>query len=115
MKHALFPLDELEPGQKRAVTLGATAIIVIRSTGGDVYALRNICPHRGPKLTRGTLTNAVTGDRHGEYRISTRATLRCPWHGFEFDAATGVCLGDPAMRVRTYPVEVVDGMVVIDR
>ena len=36
--------------------------------------------------------------------------LRCPWHGWEFDLATGESQVDPSsIRVRPYPVEVADG------
>jgi nitrite reductase/ring-hydroxylating ferredoxin subunit len=32
--------------------------------------------------------------------------LRCAWHGWEFDIATGRALVDPRLRARTYPVTV---------
>lgn len=35
--------------------------------------------------------------------------LRCPWHGWEFDVTTGRSIFNPhAVRVRAYPVAVVD-------
>ena len=34
--------------------------------------------------------------------------VTCPWHGLEFEIATGRCLASPRLKVRTYPV-VVDG------
>ena len=39
--------------------------------------------------------------------------IRCPWHLWEFDIATGECLVDPQMRVKTYPVAIEDGVVVV--
>ena len=31
--------------------------------------------------------------------------LTCPWHGLEFDIATGKCLAFKELRVRTYEVK----------
>ena len=46
-----------------------------------------------------------------------RPVLRCPWHGFEYDLATGEpVVPAPAhrrMRLRTYPVELIGDEVVI--
>jgi nitrite reductase/ring-hydroxylating ferredoxin subunit len=39
--------------------------------------------------------------------------LRCAWHGWEFEIATGRALVDPSVRARTFPVAVVDGAVVV--
>ena len=39
--------------------------------------------------------------------------LRCPWHGWEFDLATGEALSNDR-HVRTYPVLVVDDAIYID-
>jgi hypothetical protein len=42
------------------------------------------CPHRGGPL---------------QACASDPALLRCPWHGYRFDASTGACLDDPRLRV----------------
>lgn len=47
----------------------------------------------------------------GHYELSGREVLRCPWHGWEFDAESGECPDDQRMRVKTYPVRVQDGTV----
>ena len=52
-----------------------------------------------------------------EYRYGRESrVLRCPWHGWEFDLETGEKLFDVTerARVRTYPVSVEDGRVVIN-
>ena len=50
-----------------------------------------------------------------QYGLEGRV-LRCPWHGWEFDLETGEKLFDPGCRarVKTYPVAVEDGVVVVD-
>jgi nitrite reductase/ring-hydroxylating ferredoxin subunit len=39
--------------------------------------------------------------------------IRCPWHLWEFEIATGRCLVDPHVRVKTYPVAIEDGQVIV--
>lgn len=116
MKHTLFPLDELECGAIRAVAIGRIKIVVIRTSQGDLHALRDRCPHRGGPLSRGLLQYRVEGDDVETLTLSDDCVLRCPWHGHEFDVQTGRCLADPTgMRVRAYEIGVEDGMVVVDR
>ncbi len=38
----------------------------------------------------------------------------CPWHGFDFDLATGRCHVDPDLSVPVYAVRVSDGVVEVD-
>ncbi len=106
---------EIPPGERKIVVpFRGRAGIGIFNVRGQFYALRNICPHkRGPLCTgevaghsRSSAPPSVTGgfvdyERDGEI-------LRCPWHAWQFDIATGECLVDPTVRVKTYPV-IVDG------
>jgi nitrite reductase (NADH) small subunit len=115
-RHALFPSEDLAPGEVREVTLDGIAVVVVRTPLGELKALRDICPHQGAKLSKGRLEAAVEGPDVGRYELSPeRMILRCPWHGYEFDVETGHCLADSGSRVRTYPVTVEDGVVVVER
>ena len=49
-----------------------------------------------------------------EYVMEGRV-LRCPWHQWEFDITTGRTLARPERRIRTYPVHISDGHVVLTR
>ena len=40
--------------------------------------------------------------------------LVCPWHGWQYDVATGRCLHDPDTQVRAYEVKVEDGRVWVE-
>ena len=62
------------------------------------YALDDRCPHMGFPLHRGTVQNGL---------------LTCHWHEARFDLCSGGTLDPFADDVRAYPVEVVDGQVVI--
>lgn len=116
MKHVLFPADELEPGQVRSVKVDGVSVAVIRTKGGELRALRDVCPHLGAPLSTGSLQSLVVGPEVGEYRLTEKAILRCPWHGYEFDVETGRCIADPeGLRVRSYPVSVEDSQVVLER
>jgi nitrite reductase (NADH) small subunit len=40
--------------------------------------------------------------------------IRCPWHSWEYGLRDGICVSNPSLRVRSYPVAVRDGRVFID-
>ena len=76
-----------------------------RDAGGKVFALRDICPHRGIPLHHGW----IEGDG-----------LRCCYHGWKFSTADGSCLDIPSLvpeqklhldriRVPTHPVHEAQG------
>jgi 3-phenylpropionate/trans-cinnamate dioxygenase ferredoxin subunit len=85
--------------------------IGIFHVGNEYYALRNRCPHQGGELCRGDLVGLLEADRPGEYRFDAkRKLLACPWHGWEFDLATGESFFDPERtRVRPFAVGVEPG------
>jgi nitrite reductase/ring-hydroxylating ferredoxin subunit len=87
--------------------------IGVVSVGDELRGVRNRCPHHGGPLCLGTVQPRLTG-RPGWYDMKEELVLRCPWHGWEFDPATGACLDDPAIRVAVYPAKTVDGRVLID-
>jgi 3-phenylpropionate/trans-cinnamate dioxygenase ferredoxin subunit len=80
---------------------------------GEIRGVRNRCPHHGGPLCLGKVEERLTG-RPGGYDVAGSAVLRCPWHGWEFDPATGACLDDPSMRVAVYPAKAEDGRVFVD-
>lgn len=94
-KHA-----DLDDGGIVEVTAGPASIVVVRCAE-QIYAIDNYCPHRGAPLSDG--------------RVSVpREEIICPWHGFRFALATGKSVTNPEVGVRTFPVRVVDGDVVVD-
>jgi nitrite reductase/ring-hydroxylating ferredoxin subunit len=114
------PAQEIPPGGRRIVTpFRGRAGIGVFNVNGTYYALRNLCPHkRGPLCTGRVSGRVVAGappssaapelavERDGEI-------IRCPWHLWEFEIATGRCLVDPRARVKTYPVAIEEGQVVV--
>lgn len=109
-------LAELPPGERRIVDVGGRQIGVL-NVDGQLYAVRNRCPHQGAELCRGTVGGTMLPSLPYEYRYGLEGkVLRCPWHGWEFDLESGEKLFDPGsrMRVKTYPVTVENGEIVLE-
>jgi len=106
---------DLGPGERRVTVVGGRSIAVF-NVDGDLYAVRNTCPHQGAELARGTIGGTMLASRPHEYVFGLcNRILRCPWHGWEFDLTSGRSLFDPEqIRVKTYPVLVENGDVIVD-
>lgn len=106
--------DELKPGERRIVDDGKAGIGVF-NIDDRYYAIKNVCPHAGAELCRGTLHATHRPSEVGQYTPAFHnRILRCPWHGWEFDLITGKGLYDRNSRVATYPVEVdSDGNIIV--
>jgi 3-phenylpropionate/trans-cinnamate dioxygenase ferredoxin subunit len=81
-----------------------------------LFAVRNSCPHQAAPLCQGQVTGTLLPSAPGEYCWGLDGRiLRCPWHGWEFDLATGRGLYDPTgrERVATYEVRVEGDVVVL--
>jgi nitrite reductase/ring-hydroxylating ferredoxin subunit len=113
-------VEEISPGgRKIIVPFRGRAGIGVFNVNGTFHALRNLCPHKSGPLCTGRVSGRIvavappsvddpglTVERDGEI-------IRCPWHLWEFDIATGRCLVDPRARVKTYPVVVEGDQVVV--
>ena len=103
---------ELKPGEQvRRIVLGQP-LVVARTEGGEVFALRDICPHRLVPLSAGR-----------QVETDGEATLECPYHGWRF-GADGVCKHMPSLtgsepydpskvKVRRYPVHEAHGAIYV--
>ncbi len=113
---AVCRLSDLSAGKLTAVLDGR---VVVTLANGKPLATLARCPHQGADLSAGTVVDRVDSTPCGGLTTdSNRPVLRCPWHGFEYDLATGLPLaGEPAhrkMRLRTLAVHVQDDDVLID-
>ena len=95
------------PGQMRREMLLGEPVAIGRLDNGELFALRDICPHRGVPLSAG--------------RIMPDGAVECPYHGWRFKR-DGVCSMIPSLvegqdldpakiRVRSYPVREQDGLI----
>ncbi|MBK7863973.1 MAG: Rieske 2Fe-2S domain-containing protein [Archangiaceae bacterium] len=84
---------ELPEGARRLVVVGGRAVAVVRVQGA-VYAVDDVCPHRGGSL--------AMGDLQGFH-------LYCPLHAWCFDVRTGDAFFPQGCRVQTFEVVERDG------
>ena|SRR5581483_11087556 len=100
-------VGEIPVGSRKVVVVAGRSIGIF-NVDGELYALRNRCPHQGGPLCEGFQFSALRSGRPGSYeRTRPGQLIRCPWHGWEFDIVTGRSWFDPERtRVRSYPVRV---------
>ena len=65
---------------------------------GDLFAIDDSCPHQGASLCGGRLQGRV---------------IQCCAHGLRFDLRSGYLLNSTAVKVASYPVEIIDGQAFI--
>jgi len=113
--------DEIAPGQRKIVVpFRGRAGIGVFNVNGSFYALRNLCPHKLGPLCTGAVTGRMVADlppSAGDDVVALDQDgeiIRCPWHLWEFEIATGRCLVDRRVRVKTYLVTVEDGQLVVE-
>jgi nitrite reductase (NADH) small subunit len=110
-------VEDLPPGSVVIAPIGKVGVGVY-NIDGDYYAIANYCPHQGAPLCLGRIQGTSgaldTGSGPTTYRLDGRV-LRCPWHQWEFDVVAAGTITDPERRVRTYPVRVENGQVIVER
>ena len=92
--------DSLAAGELRAAHLSDGTPLCLGNADGQLFAVRDECPHSAFPLSNGTL---LLGAR-----------LECGWHGAQFDCRTGAVLEGPAddPLVR-YEVRATDGSIFV--
>ena len=72
----------LAAGELRAARLADGTPVCLGNADGQLFAVRDECPHSAFPLSQGTLMPG--------------ARLECGWHGAQFDCRTGAVLEGPA-------------------
>jgi nitrite reductase (NADH) small subunit len=113
--HVVGRADAIPVGGRQIVTVEGREIGVF-NVGGRFYALLNDCAHLGGPVCTGEVlgrltAEVLTGGETREFFTQEGQIVACPWHGWEFEIPTGVCLADPRFRLRTFPVTVEEGLV----
>ncbi|MGH8971620.1 MAG: Rieske (2Fe-2S) protein [Acidimicrobiia bacterium] len=93
---AVTAVEAMPEGAVVARWAGPTGEVAVFNVDGELCAVDGACPHRGGPLADGMVRDGV---------------VTCPRHWFRFDLRTGEHVGDPGLRLRRYPVRVVDGVV----
>jgi nitrite reductase (NADH) small subunit len=92
-------LDDIPVGRGLLVERNGRAMAVFNAGDGRFYACGASCPHEDGPLADGWLEGDV---------------VVCPWHGFDFDLATGCCRVDADLSIPVYSVRVSADAVEVD-
>jgi nitrite reductase/ring-hydroxylating ferredoxin subunit len=91
---------ELPPGSRRLLTCGGLEVALF-NVDGQIFALNNVCPHRGGPLIRGTIHASAEGP-----------IVRCPMHGWPFHLASGASVRPG--RATVYQVRILDETIEVE-
>jgi nitrite reductase (NADH) small subunit len=83
-------VEEVPAGAARVVDIQGRTLALC-NVEGTLYAIDNVCPHRGGPLGEGDLDGRV---------------LTCPWHAWRWDVTSGANVNNPALKVACFPVYV---------
>ncbi len=86
--HTLSGVPDLACGEVVEVFVEGN-ILVISNVEGELYAMDGLCAHQGGPLGKGKLKGCL---------------LTCPWHGWQYDVATGRQILSQTITQRTYPI-----------
>lgn len=91
-------LEDIPRQGARVVKTAQGCIAVFRTSDDRVFALEDRCPHKGGPLSEGIV--------HG-------TSVTCPLHNWVFDMNSGQAQGADKGHVRTFPIRVENGRVLI--
>lgn len=112
-RHVACDAADVPEGGRVLVQLGRVSVGIF-NIGGQILAIRNICPHAGAPICEGALCGAIVSEGPYERHLAYEGQiLKCPWHGWEFKLPEGVTLTEPPERLRLYPVSIEDGKVIV--
>lgn len=85
---AFIAKAEIPEGEARSVTVD-NVVVAVCNINGVYHAVEGTCPHAGGPLGDGFVSGAC---------------IVCPWHGWQFDAASGACTFSPDLKLDLYTV-----------
>ena len=97
----MCPVDRLPVERGVTALVRGHAVAVFLMATGQIYVIGN----HDPLDRTGTLGRGIVGSRDGVPFVGSTV------HRRSFDLRSGHCLDDPAVRVPSYDVRVVDGAV----
>jgi toluene monooxygenase system ferredoxin subunit len=91
-------VDQLWDGEMERFRVGDTTILLLK-IDGQFHAYQDRCPHQGAALVEGELDCGL---------------LTCAAHRWQFDATTGQGVNPGSVRLKRFPVRVVEQKVLIE-
>lgn len=105
--------SQVKTGAPIHVQIAGQPVLLGRDEAGQVFALRDICPHRAMPLSRGQQVTSADG----------QTRIECPYHGWRF-GTDGVCKAIPSLtdtqkaamdlgkiRTRAFPADEAQGLI----
>ncbi len=117
-EHIVADVSEIADGERILVELKGREVGIFY-LDGEYYAFANWCAHQGGPWCEGTLTGTFEGEFNRdtlEYRLNwvkEGRILNCPWHGWEYDVKSGICLSRRSVKLPSYPVKTENGKIVV--
>ncbi len=90
--------SELREGESREVVFQGDVIAIYRHAN-VLYAIDGICMHQGGPLARGRIADGI---------------VTCPWHGWQYELATGNHAPTCKPMLKTFKIRENDGVIEID-
>lgn len=87
--------DDLPDGGAIEVLIDGTVVAIFRHEG-NLFALDGMCAHQGGPIAKGRVENGC---------------VTCPWHGWQYDLATGIQTMNKQPLMQTYQVRQRDGRI----
>lgn len=81
---------DIPPGSSKVISVGGKDLALF-NVDGTYYCTDNACLHRGGPLGEGFIQGS---------------TVVCPWHGWQYEIATGVCKTNPKAKLACHEVKV---------
>lgn len=115
MSYCVGAINQIPKGRALITEINGVSIGIFQENG-QLFAVRNVCPHKQAPICKGTVCGTMLPSDPKEFEFGLEGkVLRCPWHGWEFDLQTGESLfGISQRKVKTYPVELKDDMIYVD-
>jgi len=91
--------SDLPPANEAKEFACGDKVICVANVSGRITAMDNVCLHRGGPLGQGVIE---------------KGKVVCPWHGWEWDPATGQAVHNPAAKLNVYPIKIENGEVLVE-
>lgn len=112
MKVVVGKVSDFANGDRKIIDVNGKSIGIFR-VDDRFYALRNRCPHQWGPLCLGDFAPRAVSSGPGDVHLDSGPPLiACPWHGWEYDLATGQSFMGPGrgnMAALSYDVSVLPG------
>lgn len=93
------PLSAIPVRGARVVKSAAGCIAVFRTAENEAFAIDDACPHKAGPLSQGIV--------HGK-------AVTCPLHNWVISLENGAAQGADEGQVRSYPLKIADGRILLD-